>query len=281
MRSGEGETMSRETEGRVIGILDSGVGGLTVAREVMRQLPRETVYYLGDTKRCPYGPRSEDEVRQFTMEIIQFLLQFPLKAILIACNTATAAALRMVKQHVSLPVLGVIEPGARAAIKATKTGRIGVIGTQGTIQSGAYEQTLKRIHPGLEVHSLACPTLAPLVESGLHQSEMAEQIVGESLKPLKGTGIDTLILGCTHYPLLTDAIGKVMGDQVEIISSAEETAAELSTILHHQQLLSEREHPSHRFFTTGSPETFAEIAAGWFGFPVPVETAELVPVANP
>ncbi|MGA9173036.1 MAG: glutamate racemase [Thermoactinomyces sp.] len=272
--------MSEQIEERVIGILDSGVGGLTVAREVMRQLPLETVYYLGDTKRCPYGPRSEVEVRQFTMEIIQFLLQFPLKAILIACNTATAAALQVVKQHVNIPVLGVIEPGARAAIKATKTGRIGVIGTQGTIQSGAYEQTLKRIHPGLQVHSLACPTLAPLVESGFHHTEMADQIVEESLRPLKGTGIDTLILGCTHYPLLTDSIRKVMGDQVEIISSAEETAAELSTILHHQQLLSEREFPSHRFFTTGSATTFADIAADWFGFPIPVETVELMSVVN-
>jgi glutamate racemase len=270
--------MAYKMEEKAIGILDSGVGGLTVAREVMRQLPQETVYYLGDTKRCPYGPRTKSDVRQFTLEIIQFLLQFPLKAILIACNTATAAALESARRQVSIPVLGVIEPGARAAIKVTKSGRIGVIGTQGTIQSGAYEKTLKRIHPGLSVHSLACPTLAPLVESGLHHTELADEMVMEALKPLQSSGIDTLILGCTHYPLLMDSIGKAMGKEVAIISSAEETAAELSTILQHQNLLAKGGTPKHRFFTTGSAETFAKIAEEWFGHPVFVDTVELRPL---
>ncbi|MBA4496272.1 glutamate racemase [Paenactinomyces guangxiensis] len=261
-----------------IGILDSGVGGLTVAKEVMRQLPRETIYYFGDTKRCPYGPRSEQEVRQFTFEIVHFLLQFPLKAILIACNTATAAALEQVRQQLEIPVLGVIEPGARAAIKATKQNSVGVIGTEGTIQSGAYEKTLKRIHPMLNVSSLACPAFVPLVESGQRQTAYARQVIAESLKPFQSKKMDTLILGCTHYPLLAGLIAGVMGKDVAIISSAEETAAELSTILQHQHLLARREKPLHRFFTTGSADSFKKIAQDWLGQAIRVETAELEPV---
>jgi len=265
---------TKENE-QAIGILDSGVGGLTVAREVMRQLPRETILYVGDTLRCPYGPRSAEEVRRFTMEIIRFLQKFPLKAILIACNTATAVALKDVRDVLSIPVLGVIEPGARAAIKVTQTHRIGVIGTQGTIHSRAYEKALRRIHPQLTVYSLACPPFVPLVESGDRSSPFAEKVVEETLKPLKGTNIDTLILGCTHYPLLYDPISKVMGNEVSIISSAEETAAELSTILQHQNLLSTNEHPEHRFYTTGLKEPFARIAEDWFGHSISVETIDL------
>lgn len=261
-----------------IGILDSGVGGLTVAREVMRQLPQEAIIYFGDTKRCPYGPRTKEEVKQFTLEIVHFLSQFPLKAILIACNTATAAALREVRLQFPIPVLGVIEPGVRAAIKVTKEHRIGVIGTQGTIQSGAYERALRRIHPEIEVHSVACPRFASFVESGLHQSELAEQVVAEGLSPFQHISIDTLILGCTHYPLLAEPIAKVMGNQVEIISSAEETAAELSTILQHKSLLAYDSTPNHRFFTTGDPESFKKIAESWMGHTIKVESAQLEPI---
>lgn len=267
--------MTQDMNKQAIGILDSGVGGLTVAQEVMRQLPRETIYYVGDTKRCPYGPRSVEEVRTFTMEIVRFLMRYPLKAILIACNTATAAALNLVREQVSIPVLGVIGPGARAAIKATKNHTIGVIGTQGTIQSGAYEQALRQIHPDLAIYSLACPTLVPLVESGLNHTPMADNVVGEALSPLKETSIDTLILGCTHYPLLTDSIQKTVGESVSIISSAEETAVELSTILQHQHLLSQQRLPQHRFFTTGSTETFVQVAEELFGAPVVVEQIDL------
>lgn len=263
-----------------IGILDSGVGGLTVAKEVMRQLPRETIYYFGDTKRCPYGPRLESEVRQFTFEIIQFLMQFPLKAILIACNTATAAALTEVRNQLPIPVLGVIEPGARAAIKATRQNRIGVIGTQGTINSGAYEKTLKRIHPGLTVYSLACPPFVPLVESGHRNSPLALEVVRKVLAPFRLTRMDTLILGCTHYPLIADAIAEAMGKEVEIISSAEETAAELSTILQHKNLLSHKKKPQHRFFTTGSADAFAGIAEDWLGQSIHVETVQLQQVSS-
>ncbi|TCS96560.1 glutamate racemase [Hazenella coriacea] len=261
-----------------IGILDSGVGGLTVAKEVMRQLPQEAIIYLGDTKRCPYGPRTKEEVKKFTLEIVHFLSQFPLKALVIACNTATAAALHEVRLQIPIPVLGVIKPGVRAAIKATKQHRIGVIGTQGTIQSQAYEQALKRIHPEIEVYSVACPQFAPLVENGLHQSELAEKVVAEGLAPFQNISIDTLILGCTHYPLLAESIAKVMGEKVEIISSAEETAAELSTILQHQSLLAYDYTPDHHFFTTGDPHSFKKIAETWLGQTIKIEQARLEPV---
>jgi glutamate racemase len=267
-----------------IGILDSGVGGLTVVKEVFRQLPRETVVYFGDTRRCPYGPRSTEEVRQFTLEIVHFLMRFPLKALVIACNTATAAALELIREQVDIPVLGVIEPGARAAIKASKNGRIGVIGTQGTIQSAAYEKTLKRIHPDLYVVSHACPALVPLVESGVGPTEQAYRIVETSLAPMKGQDVDSLILGCTHYPLIADLIGKVMGEQVTLISSAEETARELSVVLNHKRLLAESKQPAgqftHQFFTSGEPEGFRRIAERWLGMPIKVEQAELEPVVT-
>jgi glutamate racemase len=260
-----------------IGILDSGVGGLTVAKEVMRQLPRESILYFGDTLRCPYGPRPKEEVRLFTLEVVEFLMRFPLKAILIACNTATAAALDAVRACVSIPVLGVIEPGARAAIKASRSGRIGVIGTQGTIQSGAYEQALKQLAPGVTVFSQACPRLVPLVEGGHRNTPLAREVVEQELMPLKEYGLDTLILGCTHYPLLSDEIAGTMGEEVAIISSAEETAAELKLILSQHDLHTTDAEPRHHFFTTGEAAAFARIAEDWLGEPVRVDTVCLNP----
>ncbi|MBD1371823.1 glutamate racemase [Hazenella sp. IB182357] len=258
-----------------IGIIDSGVGGLTVAKEVMRQLPLETIYYFGDSLRCPYGPRSETEVFQFTKELVAFLMQFPLKALLIACNTATAVSLVYLKKKLSIPVLGVIDPGARAAIKASKNKKIGVIGTVGTIKSGAYEKSLKRIQPTMEVHSLACPNLVPLVESGNWNGVDSYDVVAESLAPLPKEEMDTLILGCTHYPLLTQPITQVMGENIAVISSAEETASELSTILYHQNLLAQKQTNQHRFFTTGSSDNFARIASDWLGKSVYAESVSL------
>jgi glutamate racemase len=257
-----------------IGVFDSGVGGITVVKEMMRQLPHETIYYFGDTIRCPYGPRTTEEVKQFTLEVIRFLLQFPLKAIVIACNTATAAALNDVRELVSIPVLGVIEPGARAAIKGTINGEVGIIGTIGTMKSGAYERALKRIHPEIITHSLACPSLVPLVEGGLRHSPYADEVVEEALQPLKGLDMDTLILGCTHYPLLASSIQKAMGDQVKLISSAEETASELSTILQYRSMLATR-HQAHRFFTTGDTEQFANLAGDWLDLDIEAEPVSL------
>ncbi|MBS9804138.1 glutamate racemase [Bacillus cereus] len=259
----------------VIGVLDSGVGGLTVASEIIRQLPKESIYYIGDNKRCPYGPRSVEEVQSFVFEMVEFLKQFPLKALVVACNTAAAAALTVLQEALSIPVIGVIHPGARAAIKVTKKGEIGVIGTVGTIQSNMYEKALHELDTYLEVHSHACPTLATVVENQLEDTAYVTQQVKQALLPLTKEDIDTLILGCTHYPLLESYIKKELGEDVTIISSAEETAIELSTILQHKGILSDNLNPKHRFFTTGSVLSFEHIAERWLGYKVSVEGVNL------
>ncbi|SDN17845.1 glutamate racemase [Paenibacillus sp. yr247] len=249
---------------QAIAVLDSGVGGLTVVKEVMRQLPQEKVIYFGDTARSPYGPRSAGEVRTFTRQIVDYLIQFNPKMIVIACNTATAVAIEDIRERVSIPVLGVISPGARAAIKNTRSGIIGVIGTEGTIRSKAYEQELRLISPNIQVFSEACPLLAPFVEKGLFGAESAQAIVEQSLSPLIGKPIDCLILGCTHYPFLMETISSVMGPDVRLISSADETAREISTILyHHDMLATSGLLPIHQFFCSGEPELFMTIAQNW------------------
>ncbi|WP_106769818.1 glutamate racemase [Paenibacillus faecalis] len=251
---------------QAIAILDSGVGGLTVAKEVMRQLPREKIIYFGDTARAPYGPRTPEQVRLFTEQIVDYLLQYEPKMIVIACNTATAAALDHISEKVSVPVIGVIHPGARAAISATKTGHIGVIGTIGTINSGAYTLALKQLSPYVEVESQACPALVPLVEHGLFRSAESFQVVQDSLEGIQQSTIDCLILGCTHYPFLMDTIQQVMGPAVKLISSADETAREISTILYDKGKLSAGEElPIHQFFCTGDAEMFQSIATDWLG----------------
>lgn len=249
---------------QAIGVIDSGVGGLTVAKEIMRQMPNEIIYYVGDTARCPYGPRPVKEIRMFTFQMAGFLLKFDIKMLVIACNTATAAVLKELQERLSIPVIGVIAPGSRAALKVTKNGRIGVIGTIGTINSKAYIHELKSINHKIEVIQLACPKFVPIVESFEYQSDIAKKVVAESLQPLKGSGIDTLVLGCTHYPLLEPIIQQEMGPKVKIISSGEETAHEVSAILHYQKKLNQSPaKPNHRFFTTGSTAIFKQIATDW------------------
>jgi glutamate racemase len=249
---------------RPIGVIDSGVGGLTVAREILRQLPKEEVLYVGDTIRCPYGPRPFDEVRQFTFEMIDFLMKKGIKLLVIACNTATAAVLNEAKEKLDIPVVGVIYPGARTALKVTKNNQIGVIGTVGTINSEAYKHALHSINDHVEVFSIACPEFVPLVESGQLNGEYTERVVRETLRPLSEFNIDTLILGCTHYPLLTNVIERVMGDTISLISSGSETAREVSTILYHGYLLYTGERiPQHKYYTTGSIEAFHKIASQW------------------
>ena len=263
----------------VIGVLDSGVGGLTVASEIIRQLPKESIYYIGDNKRCPYGPRSVEEVQSFVFEMVEFLKQFPLKALVVACNTAAAAALTELQEALSIPVIGVIHPGARAAIKVTKKEKIGVIGTVGTIKSNMYEKALHELDTYLEVHSHACPNLATVVENRLEDIAYVTQQVKQALLPLTKEDIDTLILGCTHYPLLESYKKKELGEDVTIISSAEETAIELSTILQHKGILSDNLNPKHRFFTTGSVLSFEHIAERWLGYQISVECVHL-PMKN-
>ncbi|MFB1052186.1 glutamate racemase [Paraliobacillus sp. JSM ZJ581] len=261
-----------------IGVIDSGVGGLTVASELMRQLPKEQLIYLGDTFRCPYGSRPREEVIQYTLEMVDFLMKKKIKLLVIACNTATAFTLDLLREKLPIPVIGVIQPGARAAIKSTQNMKIGVIGTEGTIASKAYPDALHSIHSEINVHDLACPRFVPMVEKGILTGEEAYRVVDESLQPLKNEQIiDTLILGCTHYPLLKDTIQSVMGEEVTVISSGEETAREVSAILGYQELLYEGERiPRHAFYTTGSSKIFKQIAKQWLDIPVTtVETAYL------
>ena len=195
---------------RPIGMLDSGVGGLTVAKELMRQLPKEKIIYIGDTLRCPYGSRPFDEVREFTWELVHFLLTYNIKMLVIACNTATAAVLDELQKKLEIPVVGVIAPGTRAALKVTRSKRIGVIGTEGTIHSDAYQKALKTIDNDVYVKSVACPDFVPIVEQGtFHKKEILE-VVKRNLLPLQFQEIDTLILGCTHYPLLQKQIQPVL-----------------------------------------------------------------------
>lgn len=249
---------------QAIAVLDSGVGGLTVVKEVMRQLPRESILYFGDTARTPYGPRPAEEIIRFTCEIVDYLRQYEPKMIVVACNTATAVALKAVQERVRVPVVGVIHPGARAAIGRSKKGVIGVIGTEGTIRSGAYEEALGRLSPHLKVISRACPDFVPLVEAGNFKSDETRRVVERSLNPMKSVAMDCLILGCTHYPFLSETISEVVGPGVALISSAEETAREISTILQRDRVLAGAgEEPLHQLCCSGDPVQFQTIAHAW------------------
>lgn len=256
-----------------IGVIDSGVGGLTVAREIMRQLPKEEILYFGDTARCPYGSRSWEDIRAFTWEMVNFVREQDVKMLVIACNTATAVVLDEIRDALDIPVIGVVHPGARAALKMTKNNRITVIGTIGTIESKAYLHALKSINSDVEVASLACPQFVPLVERGELEGEKTKAVVQETLAPLLNSHMDTLILGCTHYPLLQGVISEIVGPEVHVICSGAETAREVSTILDHSGLLytGEKE-PCHRFFTSGEPSMFALIARRWLHVEISAES---------
>lgn len=248
-------------------MLDSGVGGLTVVREIHRYLPQESVVYFGDTYRMPYGSRPQHEVRQFALEIIEFLQTQEVKMIVVACNSAAAAGLEYYQEQLDIPVIGVVEPGVRAALQATQNGRIGVIGTAGTIGSGAYEETIKNMDPSVKVYSRACPLLVLLVENNLVNTPEAYRVTEEYLAPLKEEGVDTLIMGCTHYPLMQDLLQEVTGDEVTLISSAEETAVDARNVLENTSLLNplNTNKPRHRFFVSGKPHAFEEIGEKLLG----------------
>lgn len=247
-----------------IGVIDSGIGGLTVVKEILRQLPKEEILYIGDTARCPYGPRPPHEVSKYTWEMINYLVDKEIKMLVIACNTATAVILEEAKKILKIPVIGVIHPGAIAALKLTKSDYVGVIGTSGTISSGVYEKTLTSINNKIKVESLPCPLFVPLVERGILSGDEVYDVVSKSLRPLKYNAIDTLILGCTHYPLLSDVIQTVIGEEIEIISSGDETAREVSALLYHKGLLyTGLRNPNHRYYTTGEEKRFKRIAQRW------------------
>ncbi|NLJ56890.1 MAG: glutamate racemase [Firmicutes bacterium] len=247
---------------KAIAMLDSGVGGLTVAQEIFRQLPAENVVYFGDTAHMPYGPRSPEQIRGFVYEISAFLQTQEVKALIIACNVATAAGLNYYAQKVDLPLLGVIEPAVRAALRHTKTGKIGVIGTAGTVKSGAYSRAFQRLAPEVELYSQACPLFVLIVENGLVNSPEARCVAQKYLQPLLAKGIDVLIMGCTHYPLLAGVVQEIVGPAVRLISSAEETARETKELLACRNLLrQENPAPQHRYFVSGPAKPFADLAA--------------------
>ena len=257
--------MSVLSDERPIGFIDSGVGGLTVVKEAMRQLPNEEIIYLGDTARCPYGPRPAEQVIEFTWQMTRFLLNKNIKMLVIACNTATAVALEEIKETVDIPVIGVIQPGSRAALKASKNGRVGIIGTLGTIKSDSYRLEIQEKAPETQVVSLACPKFVPIVESNQFASSVAKKVVSHTLAALKNKKLDTLVLGCTHYPLLRPIIHNVMGPEVTLIDSGAETVSDVSALLDYFDLnnLNRSTKKNHQFFTTGSPKMFKDIASEW------------------
>lgn len=249
-----------------IGIFDSGVGGLTVARAILDQLPGESVLYIGDTARGPYGPRPLAEVRDFSLETLDFLVEQGVKALVIACNTASAAMLRDARERYSVPVIEVIQPAVRRAVAATRTGKIGVIGTRATIDSQAYLDAFAAA-PHLSITSTACPLFVEFVERGETSGAAITEVARDYLKPMIDADIDTLVLGCTHYPLLTGVISYVMGNEVSLVSSAEETAKDLYRVLVEGSLLrsADAPAPTHRFLATGDAAAFESLARRFLG----------------
>ena len=247
-----------------IGVFDSGVGGLTVAREIMRQMPEERIVYFGDTARVPYGSKSQDTIIRYSRQIIRFLMTKHVKAIVIACNTASAYALATVEKEFDVPIIGVIRAGARTAVQVTRNGKIGVIATEGTIGSGIYTQEIKKLRPDIEVTGKPCPLFVPLVEEGLWQDPVTDEIAKRYLSSLIDTGIDTLILGCTHYPLIRSTVAKVMGDHVTLVNPAYETARELKELLMEKGLFNpvppQLGTNKYEFFVSDGAEKFVHFA---------------------
>ena len=253
-----------------IGVFDSGIGGLTVVAEIMRQLPNEEIVYFGDTARLPYGPKSNETVTQFAVQDAEFLLEHGVKNVVVACNTASSIAIEALSSRYEVPVIGVIEPGALAAVSSTLTGKVGVIGTEGTIASGAYRRAITRLDRDIEVIETSCPLFVPLAEEGWTDREVTLVIAHEYLTPLRDAAIDVLVLGCTHYPILKATIAKVFGPSVKLIDSAEETAKEVGERLEDLDLNRlGGDPPKHKFFVSDVPHRFREQAERFLGAPLP------------
>lgn len=260
-----------------IGIFDSGIGGLTVARAIYERLPHESTVYFGDTARVPYGPKSPETVRRYSLEILQWLLSQGVKAVVIACNTSTAHALRALQEATPVPVLGVIKPGARAAIEAGGGGPIGVIGTVGTIASDAYNRAIQALAPGLPVIQRACPLFVPLVEEGWFEHPATELVAADYLRELREACVRSLVLGCTHYPLLKPLLQRVMGPEVRLVDSGQATASALETILVTQALEAPRDSKAHHRFVVSDDEArFRQVGSRFIG--ERLGKAEVVPL---
>jgi glutamate racemase len=255
----------RTSDQRPIGIFDSGVGGLTVLRAIREQLPMEPTIYVADLLHFPYGPRFQDEVRGFAIDIIRYLESRDVKLVVIACNTATAAALNQARELFEVPIVGVISPGAQAAVETTKNNRVGVISTEGTMRSQEYLHAIKELDPMVGVYQKACPELVDIVESGEADSPRAEAVLQRDLEDIVRLGADTLVLGCTHYPLLKPAITRVFPGRFQLVDSATTTAAKVARHLDHSRLRAGGEAPPHEILVTAVPQHFDRIAAHLFG----------------
>jgi glutamate racemase len=254
------------SQNKPIGVFDSGIGGLTVVHEIMRQLPNESIVYFGDTARVPYGPKSPETVCRYSREIARFLRQQDVKAIVIACNTATAHALPALREELPVPIVGVVEPGARAAVRASGGGHIGVIGTAGTIRSGAYERAIRALDPDARITARACPLFVPLVEEGWTDHAVTQQIAREYLRPLIEEEINALVLGCTHYPLLKTMLCRELGGGVQLIDSAAETAAEIGRVLRERGIAASSDADvKHRFVASDDPLQFLQLGQRFLG----------------
>ncbi len=258
------EKIYKMDPGAPIGVFDSGVGGLTVAREIMRQMPNEKIIYFGDTARVPYGNKSKDTVTRFSKQIVRFLNTFDVKTIVVACNTASAYALEELEAETDIPMIGVVKPGAKAACEVTKNGKIGVIATEATISSRIYNQYITQLNKDVTIYGKACPLFVPLIEEGLWEDPVTDEIAKRYLTELIDLDIDTLILGCTHYPLIRSTLGRIIGKDVNLVNPAYETAVELKELLQEKGLLNDR-HPAlgenqYQFYVSDTAEKFKVFA---------------------
>lgn len=253
-------------DNRPIGVFDSGLGGLTVVKEIMSCLPRENIVYFGDTARIPYGTRSSETVIKYSIQCIRFLISQGIKMVVIACNTASSTSLEVVQKMFDIPIIGVIEPGAQGVVKATKNGRVGVIGTEGTIRSGAYVRAIHSKNPDIKIYSTACTLFVPLAEEGWGDTEIAFLTAQKYLCSMNKENIDTMVLGCTHYPLLINAIRKAVGDNVKLVNPAEETAREVKRVLEQNDMLNQQQREAeYSFFVSDFGQKFKEIGSRFLG----------------
>ena len=249
------------SDSRPIGVFDSGIGGLTVVKALRELLPDENIFYLGDTARVPYGCKSAQTVGRYSLEMAEMLTEENAKIVVVACNTASSMALPKLKENLSVPVIGVIEPGARAAVAATRKRHVGVIGTRATIRSGSYEKALRSLDADLRVNSRACPLLVPLIEEGLLEDEVTDRVIARYLEPMTTDGIDTLVLGCTHYPLLAAAIARFLGEEITLVDSARNCAGAVRDLLDRQSLRAPAKNPGRlEVMLTDAPDHFLQVA---------------------
>ena len=264
-----------------IGVFDSGVGGLTVVREIMRNLPNEEIVYFGDTARVPHRSKSKETVTLYSRQIVRFLQSKEVKAIVVACNTASAYALETIKKELDIPIIGVVEPGARVACETTVNDRIGVIGTEATVHSGIYTSFIRRQKPDVQVVSKACPLFVPLVEEGWLKDPITMEVARRYLEELLQYDIDTLILGCTHYPLLRSTVQKIVGDKVNLVNPAYETARDLKKLLERENLSNpdtetDPSEMSHRFYVSDAADKFNKFANSIL--PYDIDTTQEIPI---